>query len=144
MDVLVAGLVVAMISFVSGGFAIPIGFALGLAPIEVYIAASAGSLVGLVVFLFAGDKVRARLMRDREPREPDPDSRIPQLTNRYGAKGLGLVGPIFPGVTASVVIGLSLGLKRSSIARWTSIGIATMFALYTVGLWLLVELVGVE
>jgi hypothetical protein len=144
MDVLVAGLAVAVISFVSGGFAIPIGFALGLAPIEVYVASSAGSLVGLVVFLFAGDAVRARIMRNREPRQPDPDSRIRQLTDRYGAKGLGLVGPIFPGVTASVVIGLSLGLTRSSIARWMSIGIAAMFALYTVGMWLLVELIGVE
>jgi hypothetical protein len=96
------------------------------------------------VFLFAGDAVRARIMRNREPRQPDPDSRIRQLTDRYGAKGLGLVGPIFPGVTASVVIGLSLGLTRSSIARWMSIGIAAMFALYTVGMWLLVELIGVE
>lgn len=144
MDVLVAGLVVAVISFVSGGVAIPIGFALGLAPIEVYIATCAGSMVGLVVFLYAGDKVRAWVTRDGELREPDPDSRIRRLTDRYGAKGLGLVGPVFPGVTASVVIGLSLGLERSSIARWMSIGIAAMFALYTVGLWLLVELVGVE
>jgi hypothetical protein len=74
----------------------------------------------------------------------DPDSRIRQLTDRYGAKGLGLVGPIFPGVTASVLMGLALGLSRSSLAKWLSIGIAVMFALYTAGLWLLIELVGVE
>ncbi|MGI9644805.1 MAG: small multi-drug export protein [Ilumatobacteraceae bacterium] len=144
MDVLLACLVVALISFVSGGFAIPIGFALGLEPIEVYIAASLGSMAGLVVFLYAGDKVRARLTRGRPPKEPDADSRIRQLSDRYGAKGLGLIGPIFPGVTASVVIGLSLGLPRASIARWMSIGIAVMFAVYTFGLWALVEIFGVE
>jgi uncharacterized membrane protein len=137
-------LVVAAVSFVSGGFAIPIGFALGLSPLEVYLAAVAGSMAGLVVFLYAGDKLRARLTRDREPRPLDPDSRIRQLTDRYGAKGLGLVGPIFPGVTASVLVGLALGLSRSALARWLSIGIAVMFALYTVGLWLLIEVVGVE
>lgn len=144
MEVVVAGLVVAFISFVSGGFAIPIGFSLGLEPLEVYIAASLGSMAALVVFLYAGDKIRARLAQGRPQREPDLDSRIRQVTDRYGAKGLGLVGPIFPGVTTSVVIGLSLGLKRASLAQWMSIGVAVMFALYTAGLWLLVELVGVE
>ncbi len=144
MDVVVAGLVVAIISFVSGGFGIPIGFALGLEPLEVYVAATLGSVAALVLFLFAGDKVRARLMRDRPPREADPDSRIRQVADRYGAKGLGLVGPIFPGVTASVVIGISLGLGRASLARWMSLGIVLMYALYTVGLWVLVEVFGVE
>lgn len=144
MDVLLAGLVVAVISFVSGGFAIPIGFALGLEPLGVYIAASLGSVAGLVVFLYAGDKIRDRLTRGRPPAEPDADSGIRRFSDRYGAKGLGFVGPIFPGVTASVIIGLSLGLPRASLARWMSIGIAVMFALYTAGLWLLIELFGVE
>ena len=144
MDVVVAGLVVAVICFVSGGFGIPIGFALGLEPLEVYIAACLGSVAALVLFLYAGDKVRARLMRDRAPREPDPDSRVRQLSDRYGAKGLGLFGPIFPGVTASVVIGISLGFRRASLARWMSLGIVMMYAVYTVGLWVLVEVFGVE
>ena len=137
-------LVVAATSLVSGGFAIPIGFALGLNALEVYIATVVGSMVGLVVFLYAGDKVRAWLTRGREPRPPDPDSRIRQLTDRYGAKGLGLIGPIFPGVTASVLLGLTLGFSRASLARWLSIGVAVMFALYTAGLWLLIEVVGVD
>jgi len=140
----VALLVVAIVSLFSGGFAIPIGFALGLNPIAVYLAACLGSMIGLVVFLYSGDKIREWLTRDSEPREPDPDSPIRSLTDRYGAKGLGLVGPIFPGVTASVLIGLALGLSRGALARWLSIGVAVMFALYTVGLWVLIELVGVE
>ena len=83
-------------------------------------------------------------MRGREPKEPDADSRIRQLSEKYGAKGVGLVGPIFPGVTASVLIGLSLGFRRASLARWLSIGVAVMFAFYTLGLWLLIELVGIQ
>jgi hypothetical protein len=144
MEVLVAGLVVAVVSFASGGFAIPIGFALGLQPLAVYVAACFGSMVGLVVFLYAGDKVRSRLLGGNEPQGVNTDTGIGRLIDRFGAKGLGLVGPVFPGVTASVVVGLSLGLSRSSLARWMTIGIAAMFALYTIGLWLLVELVGLE
>jgi len=140
----VAWLVVAAISAVSGGFAIPIGFALSLSPIEVYVSATAGSMFGLVVFLYAGDAVRTRLTRGTEPKPPEPDSSIRRFADRYGAKGLGMVGPIFPGVTASVLIGLALGMPRAAIARWMSIGIAVMFALYCAGLWLLIEVVGIE
>lgn len=143
-DVIVAGAVVAIFSFVSGGFAIPFGFALGLEPLEVYISATLGSMAGLLVFLYAGDKIREWVMRGRPPREPAPDSRVRQISDRYGAKGLGLVGPIFPGVTASIAVGLSLGLSRGSLARWMSIGIAVMFAVYTFGLWALIELFGVS
>lgn len=140
----VAWLVVAAVSFVSGGFAIPIGFALSLSAIEVYVSATVGSMLGLIVFLYAGDAVRRRLARGADARSPDPDSSIRRFADRYGAKGLGIVGPIFPGVTASVLIGLALGMPRAAIARWMSVGIAVMFALYCGGLWLLIEVVGLE
>ncbi|MDX2381728.1 MAG: small multi-drug export protein [Acidimicrobiia bacterium] len=151
---LLAGLVVAIASFVSGGFAIPLGFALGLEPLEVYLFACLGSMLGLVVFLYAGDSVRSWLRRrrdgddegeeDEDADEPASIPRLQEIVDRWGAKGLGLVGPIFPGVTASVVIGLALGLPRGAIARWMSLGVAVMFAVYTAGLWLLIELVGVD
>ena len=151
---LLAGLVVAIASFVSGGFAIPLGFALGLEPLEVYLFACLGSMLGLVVFLYAGDSVRAWLRRrrdgddegeeDEDADEPASIPRLQEIVDRWGAKGLGLVGPIFPGVNASVVIGLALGLPRGAIARWMSLGVAVMFAVYTAGLWLLIELVGVD
>ena len=140
----VAWSVVAAISFVSGGFAIPIGFSLSLSAAEVYIAASVGSMSGLWVFLFAGDRLRQRVTGKDEPTPPDPDSRIGRIAGRYGAKGVGLVGPIFPGVTASVLLGLALGIKRAELARWMSIGVALMFALYCGGLWLLIEVVGLD
>lgn len=139
-----AWVVVAAISFVSGGFAIPIGFSLSLSAIEVYLAASIGSMLGLWVFLLAGDGLRRRLTGKQEPDAPDPDSWIGRFADRFGAKGLGIVGPIVPGVTASVLLGLALGFPRSALGRWMSIGIALMFALYCGGLWLLIEVVGLE
>ena len=120
----VAWTVVAGVSLVSGGFAIPIGFALGLPAIEVYLTATIGSMAGLVVFLFAGDRIRARLIKGDVEAQPDRDGAIRRIADRFGARGLGLVGPLFPGVTASVVIGLALRLPRGEIARWMSVGIA--------------------
>ena len=73
-----------------------------------------------------------------------PPPCVHAVVDRWGATGLGLGGPIFPAVTASVLIGLALGLERGAIARWMSLGVAVMFAVHTGGLWLLVELVGVE
>jgi hypothetical protein len=136
--------VVALVSCFSGGYGIPIGFSLDLSPIEVYLSATIGSIVGLVVFLYAGDAVRRRFVGDADESAPAHDSAMRRVVDRHGARGLGLIGPIFPGVTASVLIGLTMGLRRSEVARWMTIGIAGMFALYTVGLRLLIELVGVE
>ena len=136
--------VVALVSCFSGGFAIPIGFSLDLTAVEVYLSATVGSIVGLVVFLYAGDAVRRRIVGGVDECEPARDSAMRRIIDRHGARGLGLIGPIFPGVTASVLIGLTVGLRRSEIARWMTIGIAAIFALYTVGLWLLIELFGVE
>ena len=140
----VAWLVVGAISFVSGGFAIPIGFSLSLSAIEVYLAASVGSMLGLWVFLLAGDRLRKLMTGEDEPDPPNPDSRVGKLAERYGAKGLGLVGPIVPAVTASVLLGLGLGMERGELGRWMTIGIGVMFALYCGGLWLLIEVVGLD
>jgi hypothetical protein len=51
-------LIVAIIAIISGRFAIPIGFLLDLPPIETYLAASAGALVGMGVFVFVGTGLR--------------------------------------------------------------------------------------
>jgi hypothetical protein len=83
-------------------------------------------------------------LRTGRPPTDDDDSRIREFADRYGERGLGLVGPVFPGVTASVVLGLALGMDSKSLARWLLIGIAVMFAVYCGGLWVLVEVVGID
>mgnify|MGYP001815416533 CR=1 FL=1 len=141
----VVWLVVGAISAISGGFAIPIGFSLGLSPLEVYVAATAGAVLGLLVVLFAGDKLRDRITRGQTAgADSAGQSRVRDLADRYGPAGLGLVGPIFPGVTASLIIGLTLGMPRGALAKWLGFGVAIMYALYTLGLWALIELIGVE
>jgi hypothetical protein len=138
-----AWLVVVVVAFVGGGWAVPVGASLNLPPVQVYVCAIAGSLAGMAVFLLGGEKVQAWLTRGRT-REPDPDSRLRQFVDRHGARGLGLVGPTFPGVTASIVLGLALGVDKRALARWMTIGIVVLFAVYTAGLWFLIDVVGLE
>jgi len=139
-----AWLVCALAGFVGGGWAVTVGASLDLPPVQVYLCATIGSLAGMVVFLLGGERVRGWLTRGRVPREPDPDSKFRQFVERHGARGLGLVGPTFPGVTASVVLGLALHVDKKALARWMSIGIVVLFAVYTAGLWLLIEVIGLE
>lgn len=136
-----AWIVTAVLSFVSGGFGIPVGFALGLAAWEVLVAACTGAIGGLVIFLYVGDAVRARVSTTAGP--PERDSAARRVADRFGARGLGLVGPLFPGTTLSVVLGLAMGFSRRSLAVWMSIGILALYSAYTVGLWALIGLIGI-
>jgi hypothetical protein len=147
--------------FVLGGWAVPLGFVLGLGPVATFVAAAGGGLLGCWAFLLAGDQISAVMRRHRradtsgsaaddenEPPAEEPSDeaddtdvgRVSRFVDRYGVRGLGLVGPIFPGVTASVAGGLALGLDRRSLGKWMTIGIIVMYGLYVLGLSLLVWL----
>jgi hypothetical protein len=73
-----------------------------------------------------------------EAAEEAEAGRVRRFVDHYGVRGLGLVGPIFPGVTASVVGGLALGLDRRALGKWLTIGIVAMYALYVAAVALLV------
>lgn len=149
-------LAVAIAGFVLGGWAVPLGFVLGIGPLGTFAAAAIGGLVGCWAFLLVGDRIsewtrRRRNGRDEESapneqgangsgQDADNAGRVQSFVDRYGVRGLGLVGPIFPGVTASVVGGLALGLDRRELGKWMTIGIVVMYGLYSLGLWLLIEL----
>ena len=133
---------VALIAIISGGFAIPVGFLLDLPPIEIYVSAVAGALAGLAIFIFVGSGLRTWIIKKANV----SDERLGKgrdMLGKYGTKGLGLVGPIFPCVTVSVVIGLAAGIDRKELATWMSIGVLGMYGLYTVGLALIIELAGI-
>ncbi|MFW2332423.1 hypothetical protein [Ilumatobacter sp.] len=146
-------LIVAVCGFVFGGWAVPLGFVLGLGPVATFAASAAGGLIGCWLFLLAGDRIAEWTSRRRagpeaasvsdEPDDVSSDEaevgRVRRFVDRYGVRGLGLVGPIFPGVTASVVGGLALGLDRRALGRWLSVGIVVMYAIYVAGVAVLVR-----
>ena len=131
-------LIVFVTALLSGGFAIPLGFLLEMPALTTYLAAVAGSATGMVIFAFVGGGLRTWIVS----RMKDPDEaqeRVSRMLGERGVRGLGLIGPLFPGVTVSVIAGLAVGADRGELIKWMSIGIFGLFALYTVGLVILIE-----
>jgi membrane protein DedA with SNARE-associated domain len=135
-------LIVAVVAVISGGFAIPVGFLLDLPPLETYLAAVFGALAGMAFFVFVGSGLRDWIVKKASISD-EKMSKGSQMLGKYGIRGLGLVGPIFPGVTVSVLIGLAAGIDRKQLVIWMSIGVLAMYAVYTVGLALIIEIAGV-
>ena len=131
-------LVIAVVGLLMGGVAIPGGFALGLSPLETWLAAVAGGVGGMFVFVMAGGKVRKWII-DRANISEEAQERGKRILGRFGVRGLGLIGPIFPGVTASVLIGVGAGADRRDLTRWMTIGIVVLYGIYSFGLALLIE-----
>jgi hypothetical protein len=126
-----------------------LGFILDVPPLLTYLAAALGGIVGCWALVLFADKVTAwwRARRGRRtdavaPSDLDPRAagRVRRLVDRFGVKGLGLIGPIFPGVTVSVLAGIAVGLDRRQLARWMTLGIALMYGLYVIGVVVLIEL----
>ena len=135
-------LIVFVTALLSGGFAIPLGFLLEMPALEVYLAAVAGAATGMVVFAFVGGGLRNWIMsRMKNPEETT--ERVGRLLGERGVRGLGLFGPIFPGVSISVIVGLAMGADRGELIRWMTVGILALFAIYTVGLVVLIEVFNV-
>ena len=135
-------LIVMVTALISGGFAIPLGFLLEMPALSVYVAAVAGSVLGMIIFAFVGGGLRSWVIgRMKDPEEAH--ERVSGLLGEWGTPGLGLIGPIFPGVTISVIAGLALGADRGELVRWMTLGIFALYAVYTVGLAILIEITGV-
>jgi len=130
--------IVFLTALLSGGFAIPLGFLLELPALTAYLAAVAGAATGMLVFAFVGGGLRNWIVgRMKDPEQAQ--ERVSRLLGERGVRGLGLIGPIFPGVTVSVIAGLAVGADRGELIRWMTIGILALFALYTAGLVVLIE-----
>jgi hypothetical protein len=132
-------LAVAVVGLLMGGVAIPAGFALGLSALETWLAAVGGGVGGMLVFVLAGGRLREWII-DKANISEEAQARGKKVLGRFGVRGLGLIGPIFPGVTASVLIGIGAGADRRDLIRWMSIGIVGLYGVYAFGLALLIEL----
>jgi uncharacterized membrane protein len=117
-----------------GGVAVPAGLLAGLSPAATWIAACLGAISATWLLLLGGGAIRDRLI-DRFDERQTARRRAEHLVQRFGARGLGLVGPLFPGVSASCVAGLALGVEARSLARWMSLGSAVLYGAYSVFWW---------
>ena len=121
--------------------AIPAGFVLQLHPLETGIAAGTGAILGVLVVLKLGGRMRTILMHNRKS-EDKKLGRIHRIWDRYGVEGLGMLAPLLVGAPLGVVLGITLGAPVNRILIWMSLGIVLWSAVFTlVGL---LGLAGIE
>jgi len=108
--------------------AIPAGLALKLHPLATGIAAAIGAMVGALVVVLLGERVRTWLVQRRGGKEQKKgDGRIYRIWQCYGAAGLGLSAPLLTGAPLGVALGLMLGTPADRLL--VSIGIGSLSGL---------------
>ena len=137
-------IVVAVVSVFNMYVGIPLGYGFDLGPAAIGIAAFVGSIGGTVAMVFVGDRIMPavrRLYRRVLPKKGDPEekgdsdreksSRARGIVDRFGAPGLGLIGPMTIGGFASAISGVAMGLPKVKLAIWVGIGQAIVILLYS-------------
>jgi hypothetical protein len=110
------------LAFVEIWFAVPAGFALDLSPPVLWLATAAGSLASVTIVAFAGDALRARLVRRRGGSVVAGRGRLYRIWVRYGVVGWGLVSPLVFAPPMGTAIGLVLGAPRRRLLAWMAAG----------------------
>jgi hypothetical protein len=125
---------IVIVATVSGAVAVPLGVFANVNPILVFALASATAVgVGWGLVL-GGDRLRARFAKDCAS-DTESDGRARRVFERFGPVGLGLIGPVFPGVVASSLAGVAVGADSKRLGIWLTIGIGLWFGLFSVAWW---------
>jgi hypothetical protein len=120
---------------VSGAVAVPLGIFVGLNPVAVLVIASA-TAIGMAWGLgFGSERVRTVVMA-RFGRSEKAAGRASRVADRFGPIGLGLIGPVFPGVVVTSLSAPALGMDRRRVSIWLTVGIVAWFSIFTVVWWL--------
>ncbi len=112
--------------------AIPAGFAFGLNPWTIFFASLVGGLIGVFVAAFLGDKIRAFLTRYRKPKPEKPKTgMILKIWEKYGIKGLGLLGTFTVGAPVSLAVGVGFNVPMAKLIPWCCMGVFARCAIFT-------------
>lgn len=112
--------------------AIPAGLALGLDPFLVGLGASIGAILGTLIVVLVGERLRNWLVRRYSvKKERQKTGLIRKIWQRYGLIGLGLLAPLLTGAPLGAALGLSLGAQAGRLMVWMSLGIVLWAAILT-------------
>lgn len=112
--------------------AIPAGFAFGLSPFTILVAAIAGGLSGVFITAFLGDKLRQLFTKKQSQKTPKPKTGIGyRIWDKYGIIGLGFLGTMTIGAPASIAIGLGFNASLQKLLTWCCVGVIARCFLFT-------------
>ncbi|MCK9220962.1 MAG: small multi-drug export protein [Bacteroidales bacterium] len=130
MEVLIKFITVMGLGIIELWAAIPAGTALKLHPLLNGIASAVGAIIGAVVAIFFGDRLRQWLLKKREKKEKNK-GRIYRIWEKYGVIGLGMLSPLLTGAPIGAAIGISWGASPKRLIIWMSIGIVIWTVILT-------------
>ena len=110
--------------------AIPAGFALDLPPLLTGLASGAGSVLGALLVILLGDRLRIWILRKRG-KEQSRETKMQRIWNRYGVAGLGLLSPLLTGAPLGAALGIAFGASPRMLLAWMSLGIAVWSVILT-------------
>lgn len=103
--------------------AIPMGTALKLHPLVNGMASALGSIIGAVLVIVLGDRLRNWLIKKRGGGKGQKNGRMYRIWEKYGVIGLGMLSPLLTGAPLGAAIGVSLGAAPGRLIFWMGIGI---------------------
>jgi uncharacterized membrane protein len=110
--------------------AIPAGTALKLPPLLNGLASALGAMIGALLVIAVGDRLRSWLLARKEKKQKEK-GRIYRIWDKYGVVGLGLLSPLLTGASLGAAIGISLGASPKRLFLWMSVGILVWTILLT-------------
>ncbi|MCX9084068.1 MAG: small multi-drug export protein [Candidatus Methanoperedens sp.] len=110
--------------------AISAGFVLQLHPLETGMVAATGAILGVLIVLKLGERMRTILMHNRKS-EKKKLGRIHRIWDHYGVEGLGMLAPLFVGAPLGAVLGITLGAPVKRLLLWMSLGIILWSTVFT-------------
>jgi len=124
---------VGILAFFAGGWAIPAGVLFGLSRVGVWAAASLGSSAGIAFMVYVAGRGRDAISRRRGVSdEIEVHHRARVLVERWGVGGLAVVGTVVLGPTITTVAAIALGVDRLRFAVWAivaTLGVSTVLTL---------------
>jgi hypothetical protein len=112
--------------------AIPAGLALGLNPLLVGLGAAVGAILGALVVVLVGGRLRSWLVRRYSGKKAKQNpGLISKIWQRFGLIGLGLLAPLLTGAPLGAALGMSLGAPAGRLMVWISLGIVLWTAILT-------------
>jgi hypothetical protein len=104
---------------------VPVGIIFGLDPVLTVISASAGNIITIAVFAYAGDRIRNWVIERRRKKGIEPKAgrfeKAQKAFDKYGIYGMAALGPVLIGTQFAAAASVAAGVKPLKVTMLISI-----------------------